>query len=458
MQLLPLPLLLLPLLSPSLTAATPVVPATGAAAGMKVTLTPWCDNSMRVRVAPAELPAAAEPAAAALKATLAKKNMTDLDGALWDKHCTPGAAKEAAAGSVTKQGNLAVRVSADGALSFTRVDTGAVLLSAEPSFALNAAGAPDDVDDAAWKTMENKVAASCSGGEFDGGLGSAKSAAECLSMVEAKRAGGARIDYGVWRGDSNKGCFVCDLSDRGSPATWKFSTVQGAACFVGPPVPPPGLGYLQSNLTVTAGDKDEVIYGLGQGNWTGEGGCPAPGLAGSRIVPLERNGQRVNLQQRKFHVSIPMITSTAGFALLWNMPGYGEVSIGEHGVGGSAWSAKAALYIGKETPLLRHLYRKCIILPRQARDKHRDNSKKSGASLDFWVSALPADVKAPGSEVIYKQYADATGHAPPLREDAMIFWQSRNRYKSSEIALSIADRYSQLDGIDVGALLIRHAE
>ena len=74
------------------------------------------------------------------------------------------------------------------------------------------------------------------------------------------------------------------------------------------------------------------------------------------------------------------------------------------------------------------------------------------------MSALPADVKAPGSEVIYKQYADATGHAPPLREDAMIFWQSRNRYKSSEIALSIADRYSQLDGIDVGALLIRHAE
>ena len=31
---------------------------------------------------------------------------------------------------------------------------------------------------------------------------------------------------------------------------------------------------------------------------------------------------------------------------------------------------------GKETPLLRHFYAKCIILPRQARDKHRDNSKK----------------------------------------------------------------------------------
>ena len=26
---------------------------------------------------------------------------------------------------------------------------------------------------------------------------------------------------------------------------------------------------------------------------------------------------------------------------------------------------------------------------------------------------------------VYEQYADATGHAPPLRENAMIFWQVR---------------------------------
>ena len=99
------------------------------------------------------------------------------------------------------------------------------------------------------------------------------------------------------------------------------------------------------------------------------------------------------------------------------MPGYGSVSIGAHGAGGAAWSAKAALY------------------------------------LDFWVSALPAKVAAPALAPIYAQYADATGHAPPLREDAMVFWQSRNRYKSSDIALSIADRYQQLD-LDVGVLVI----
>ena len=52
-----------------------------------------------------------------------------------------------------------------------------------------------------------------------------------------------------------------------------------------------------------------------QGNWTDEGGCPAAGLAGARIVPLERNGQKVNLQQRKFHISIPFLYSTAGCAV-----------------------------------------------------------------------------------------------------------------------------------------------
>ena len=115
-----------------------------------------------------------------------------------------------------------------------------------------------------------------------------------------------------FRGDSNKGCFVCDFTDRGDPSTWTYHDQKGAASFVGPPIPPAGAGYFTVNLTVTAGDADEVVYGLGQGNWTNEGGCPAAGLAGSRIVPLERNGQRVNLQQRKFHVSIPFVYSTAG--------------------------------------------------------------------------------------------------------------------------------------------------
>ena len=40
------------------------------------------------------------------------------------------------------------------------------------------------------------------------------------------------------------------------------------------------------------------------------------------------------------------------------------------------WLGDEPEILGKETPLLRHWYTKCIILSRQARDKHRENSKK----------------------------------------------------------------------------------
>ena len=98
------------------------------------------------------------------------------------------------------------------------------------------------------------------------------------------------------------------------------------------------------------------------------------------------------------------------------MPGYGSVSVGKLGVGGMAWAASSALF------------------------------------LDFWVSTTPAKASHPIAP-IYAQYADATGHSPPLRENAMIFWQSRNRYKSSKIALSVAERYAKLN-LPVGVLVI----
>ena len=188
-------------------------------------------------------------------------------------------------------------------------------------------------------------------------------------------------------------------------------------------------GFLMANLRLVAGDVHERVFGLGQGNWTDEGGCPS---GEQRVVPLLRNGQRVNLQQRKFHVSIPFAYSSAGYGVLFNMPGYGMVEVGGLGEGGMHWQA-AATVLG----------------------------------LDFWVSGLPAaaaparDGQRTGRQTspsavaapIYHQYADATGHAPPLRENAMLFWQSRNRYKSSAIAMRVVDRYAALK-LPVGVLVI----
>lgn len=177
--------------------------------------------------------------------------------------------------------------------------------------------------------------------------------------------------------------------------------------------------FLAVSLDVTAGNKGERVFGLGQGGWTGEGclGCPTLPPSTQKVIPLQRNGQWINLQQRKFHVSIPFIYSNAGYGLLYHMPGYGNASVGELGTGGSSWRSDAAL------------------------------------GLDFWVTGLPAGATLSAPGPIYRQYADATGHAPPLREDAMIFWQSRNRYKSSAIAEAVALNYSAL-GLPVGVLVV----
>jgi alpha-D-xyloside xylohydrolase len=136
----------------------------------------------------------------------------------------------------------------------------------------------------------------------------------------------------------------------------------------------------------------------------------------SCVVPLERNGQRVSLQQRKFHVTIPFVYSTAGYGFLFNMAGAGTAEMGTAGTGGMIWQATASL------------------------------------GLSVWVTA-PEGGHAAGPSPIYHRYADATGHAPLLREDAMLFWQSRNRYKSTAIALNVASKY-QLLQLPVGVLVI----
>jgi hypothetical protein len=160
-----------------------------AAAG-KVTLTPWCDNSMRVRVAPSgAMPPSAAAALAALKKTLAAKNMTDLAGAMVSTTCTPGpAVTPAAGGAKTTNGNLEAALGADGTMSFTRADTGALLFSAKPSFSFNGGGS--DKPPAPWEKVVNQTV-TCSGTEFDGSTGSADSAADCLAAV--KQSGGVHV-------------------------------------------------------------------------------------------------------------------------------------------------------------------------------------------------------------------------------------------------------------------------
>lgn len=204
---------------------------------------------------------------------------------------------------------------------------------------------------------------------------------------------------------------------------------------------------LQTSVTTSNDRTAQKIFGLGQGNWSqgnggAGGGCgefapyfffrscsyhsfffryfhsqTAAGNNTEHVVPLLRNGQTVNLLQRKFHISIPFIYSSSGYGLLFNHGGYGEVSVDAQG--GQSWSQEAAL------------------------------------GVDLWVTTTKSnDAETANSPTdIYTHYADATGHAPLLRPEAMLFWQSRNRYKSSRIVKHVASKYAKLN-LSVGFIVV----
>lgn len=146
-----------------LLSGTTSVPLSGS---NSVTLTNWCDNSMRVRIAPTDMPAETAPAAKALAETLAAKNMTDLDAALI-KQCNPGTPVSATRGLSTTNGNLVATVGADDSVSFTRKDTGETLFSAKATFSLN----KNFVTAGDWTSVPNKAAPTCSSSEYMGDIG-----------------------------------------------------------------------------------------------------------------------------------------------------------------------------------------------------------------------------------------------------------------------------------------------
>jgi hypothetical protein len=88
--------------------------------------------------------------------------------------------------------------------------------------------------------------------------------------------------------------------------------------------------------------------------------------------------------------------------------------------------------------------------------------------LDFWVTTTPEPVgsadgmavaatgAAAGGAVaapLYKQYADAVGHAPPLPGYAALFWQCRLRYRTQQILEDIAKGYNQRN-LSLGVIVV----
>eukprot|EP00935_MAST-01C_sp_MAST-1C-sp1_P002423 g2423.t1 len=77
-----------------------------------------------------------------------------------------------------------------------------------------------------WASFQDK-SLRCSGSEFRGNIGTFDYWNQCEEACKKKSG----IDYGVWRskasgGDNN--CYVCDLSKRGPPSSWKLDDTKGS--------------------------------------------------------------------------------------------------------------------------------------------------------------------------------------------------------------------------------------
>jgi alpha-D-xyloside xylohydrolase len=125
---------------------------------------------------------------------------------------------------------------------------------------------------------------------------------------------------------------------------------------------------------------DEQIFGLGQ-HMHGR---------------LNQKGVVLDLVQRNAEVTIPFAVSSRGYGFLWNSPAVGRVEFAENG---TRWVSDAA------------------------------------RQIDYWLTTGdgPADILA--------NYADATGHTPPLPAWATGLWQSKLRYKTQRELLEVARGY-----------------
>ena len=272
-----------------------------------VHVVPCADNSFRVLVMPTQLSPAVEQTLKTLNTTLKAEGLTELPGAY--SGCDLSSATELTAASPSAaNGNLAVKLSGTGELTFTRIDSGTTYAVAatsveEPAPLECEVGDLVAGDDLRVANMTLAAAArwcianaSCAGftAEVTGGI-------ECSPQTTVEESDDF-VEHQVYFKTAGYSASVA------TPPTWRRWRK-------------PLAGYLTASLRLTPGDKTEKIYGLGQTGFTKSGGCPPSDPKATKAVPLARNGQTITLLQTKFAVAIPVAFSSAGYGLLFHMPG-----------------------------------------------------------------------------------------------------------------------------------------
>ncbi len=143
---------------------------------------------------------------------------------------------------------------------------------------------------------------------------------------------------------------------------------------------PVGNGHhrLEQRFAAYEGEK---LYGLGQHQH---------GL-------LDQKGAVLDLVQRNAEVTIPVLTSSRGYTLLWNSPAIGRVELAHNG---TRWVADSA------------------------------------RQIDYWITAGdPADAQ--------RRYSAVTGRTPMLPDWAAGFWQCKLRYRTQDELLGVAREYKR---------------
>jgi len=121
------------------------------------------------------------------------------------------------------------------------------------------------------------------------------------------------------------------------------------------------------------------------------------GLGQHQHGRLDQKGTVLDLVQRNAEVSIPVLTSSRGYTLLWNSPAIGRVELADNG---TRWVADSA------------------------------------RQIDYWIAAgAPADGQ--------RRYSAVTGRTPMLPEWAAGFWQCKLRYRTQHELLAVAREYKR---------------
>ena len=130
-----------------------------------------------------------------------------------------------------------------------------------------------------------------------------------------------------------------------------------------------------------AGCETEHFYGMGQ----------------YQMDILDLKGCTLDLSQRNTQSSVPFYISSKGYGFLWHNPSIGRVTFGTNEI---LWESESSLQI------------------------------------DYWLTVGDTP------QQISSQYADAVGHAPPMPEHGLGFWQCKLRYSSQDEILCVASEYA----------------